>query len=623
MFSEGFGYWFFYHVNFGFKVNTLIQGKEVNCSNSSLIKFNKSYKNKFIMQQKLQAYNLIERIGIGGMGIVWKASHDYRTELFAVKSLSPQFVHDTEFRKRFINEAAILNKLNHKNIVRITDFIEEPEGLHLIMEYVEGRTLDKIIGKEVGPIPYEKALPIFTQILEGINYAHKQGVIHRDLKPSNIIVTPENEIKITDFGIARMEGQALHTKTGTKMGTISYMSPEQIKGENVDEQSDIYSLGITLYVMLAGKLPFDTTENTSDFIIMNKIINEPIKDPREYYPYIPEWLVEIVYKAIEKDKRKRIKNIEEFLILLKNQKDEIKNEDKITKDIISEHQKIITKNVNNNIIKPTENKKNKKRVYFFSSLLLIILSTILFYNYDKTKNINDQRNIDNKENIVPELKTTKTKDYDMVYVEGGTFMMGSDEGEADEKPVHSVTVNSFYISKYEVTQKEWISIMGNNPSYFKGDNLPVEKVSWNDIQEFIKKLNQKTGKNYRLPTEAEWEYAARGGNKSRGYEYSGSDNIDEIAWYWNNSEEGTKPVGTKKSNELGIYDMTGNVWEWCNDWYDENYYRNSPSGPYIGEYRVLRGSSWNVNDDYSRSANRGRNHPNNRNGDAGFRLVKD
>ena len=231
-----------------------------------------------------------------------------------------------------IYEAAILNKLNHKNIVKIADFIEEPEGLHLVMEFIEGRTLDKIIGKEVGPIPYEKALPLFNQILEGINYAHKQGVIHRDLKPSNIIVTPNNEIKITDFGIARMEGQGLHTKTGTKMGTLFYMSPEQIQGEYVNEQADIYSLGITLYVMLAGKLPFENTETMSDFAVMNKIINEPIKDPRDYYPAIPEWLVDIVYKAIEKDKTKRIKTIDELKNYL--EKREISFDDKIKDDYL-------------------------------------------------------------------------------------------------------------------------------------------------------------------------------------------------------------------------------------------------------------------------------------------------
>ncbi len=269
------------------------------------------------MINRVQSYNIIETVGVGGMGVVYKATHDFRPGYYAIKALSPQFVHDEQFRARFKQEALVLSKLNHTNIVKITDFIEDHNGIYLIMEFAEGRTLDKIIGKEVGPIPYEKALPLFTQILEGINHAHQVGVIHRDLKPSNIIVSHNGIIKITDFGIAKLEGQGLHTKTGTKMGTLYYMSPEQIKGEAVDTQSDIYSLGITLYVMLAGKLPFDVTESSSDFTIMNKIVNEELNDPRDYYPAIPEWLVNVVFKAVEKDKQKRIKNVTEFLTMLK------------------------------------------------------------------------------------------------------------------------------------------------------------------------------------------------------------------------------------------------------------------------------------------------------------------
>lgn len=173
------------------------------------------------MTQKIKSYELIERIGVGAMGVVWKAHTPLRNEIVAIKSLSSQFAQDPELRKHFLNEAKILNKLNHKNIVRVIDIIEEPEALHLVMEFIEGRTLNKIIGKEVGPIPFEKALPLFIQILEGISYAHRQGIVHRDLKPSNIIVTPGNEIKMTDFGIARREGKSPKTKTSTKRGILS------------------------------------------------------------------------------------------------------------------------------------------------------------------------------------------------------------------------------------------------------------------------------------------------------------------------------------------------------------------------------------------------------------------
>ena len=189
--------------------------------------------------------------------------------------------------------------------------------------------------------------------------------------------------------------------------------------------------------------------------------------------------------------------------------------------------------------------------------------------------------------------------FEMIAVKGGTFTMGatSEQGsdaESDEKPTHSVTLSDYYIGKFEVTQELWQAVMGNNPSYYKGNNLPVEQVSWNDVQEFIKKLNQKTGANFRLPTEAEWEYAARGGNKSQGYKYSGSNTIGNVAWYTDNSGSKTHQVGTKAPNELGIYDMTGNVWEWCQDWYG-SYSRDSqtnPKGASSGSSRVYRGGSW-------------------------------
>ena len=220
--------------------------------------------------------------------------------------------------------------------------------------------------------------------------------------------------------------------------------------------------------------------------------------------------------------------------------------------------------------------------------------------------------------------------FEMVYVKGGTFTMGATAEQGsdaydDEKPTHSVTLSDFYIGKYEVTQAQWKAVMGSNPSYFKGDNLPVENVSWNDIQEFIKKLNAQTGKRFRLPTEAEWEYAARGGNQSKGYKYSGSNSISEVAWYDGNSGDKTHPVGQKTPNELGIYDMSGNVWEWCQDWYSSSAYSSSsqtnPTGPSSGSSRVLRGGSWYYYARYCRVSNRSFSGPAGRNGSSGFRLA--
>ncbi len=187
--------------------------------------------------------------------------------------------------------------------------------------------------------------------------------------------------------------------------------------------------------------------------------------------------------------------------------------------------------------------------------------------------------------------------FNMIKVKGGKFTMGATSGASPwdiEKPTHRVTLSSYYIGETEVTQALWMAVMGSNPSSFKGDDLPVECVSWNDCQQFIDKLNSLTGKNFRLPTEAEWEYAARGGNKSRHTKYSGSSNIDEVAWYDENSDNKTHPVKTKKANELGIYDMSGNVWEWCQDWYGDysSNAQTNPIGPLSGTNRVFRGGYW-------------------------------
>jgi len=213
--------------------------------------------------------------------------------------------------------------------------------------------------------------------------------------------------------------------------------------------------------------------------------------------------------------------------------------------------------------------------------------------------------------------------FQMVRINGGTYAMGSNNGYPNEKPVHKVTISDFAMSQTEVTQALWLAVMGSNPSCFKGDSLPVESVSWDDCNSFIVKLNRLSGKYYRLPTEAEWEYAARGGNKSQGFTYSGANTIDDVAEYRGNNSKNTKAVGSKQPNELGLYDMSGNVWEWCSDWYGpyKSTHQTNPIGPTDGSCRVYRGGSWCGNASCCQLASRGNSIPDVRDNSIGFRLV--
>ena len=234
-----------------------------------------------------------------------------------------------------------------------------------------------------------------------------------------------------------------------------------------------------------------------------------------------------------------------------------------------------------------------------------------------------------------EDKLAKGITFPMVLIEGGEFQMGSaadDEGAyANERPVHPVYLDSFYMTEFPVVQEEWIAVMGKNPSKFKGAQRPVEQVSWKDVQEFIERLNNMTKKSYRLPSEAEWEYAARGGvhRQKESYLYAGSDKLKEVGWYRGNSDKETKEVGLKYPNELGLYDMSGNVWEWCNDLYDRNYYSDckergvgkNPQGPEKGVSRVFRGGGCFNDPQYCRVASRSYLEPANRDSNLGFRLA--
>ncbi len=243
---------------------------------------------------------------------------------------------------------------------------------------------------------------------------------------------------------------------------------------------------------------------------------------------------------------------------------------------------------------PATSAKTPALKYILIVVLLIAAAGIWWWQ--SNSKISENATAVNSDSVMTNGATGNINEPDMVTVQGGRFAMGGNENN-DEKPIHNVTLSSYKIAKYETTVAQWQKVMGSNPNGRTGCmDCPVTSVSWDDIQTFIQKLNTLSGKNYRLPTEAEWEYAARGGTKSQKFEYAGSNDSNEVAWTSANSGLTIHPVGQKKPNELGLYDMSGNTWELCADWFDENYYAkspgNNPKGPESGPFRIVRGGNF-------------------------------
>lgn len=257
-------------------------------------------------------YRIIRKIGEGGMGTVYLAEDIHMQQEVAIKLLHPALTNDPEIVERFKTEAKAQYKLTHPYIVKLTRLVQFGEDYFIVMEYVEGMTLKEML-KKTGLLPEDRALPIFHKILRGLEYAHSQGIIHRDIKPGNIIIDKNGNPKITDFGIAKILGDKGMTQTGTKLGTVYYMSPEQIKNpKGVDQRTDIYSIGVTLYEMLTGRLPYNVGLE-SEYDLMNEIVNTPIKNPLDYYPHISPGVVRMIYHMTAKDKLHRFSHCEEYL----------------------------------------------------------------------------------------------------------------------------------------------------------------------------------------------------------------------------------------------------------------------------------------------------------------------
>lgn len=691
-----------------------------------------------MLNKTINGYTIKRKLGEGGMAEVWYAENVIGKPA-AIKVLKTKFSTDDSVVERFQNEAKLMVKLTHPNIRQVYDYNMFEGHPCIIMEYLEGQDLKTMLKKH-GALDSESAENYWNQIVTAVNYTHAKGVIHRDIKPSNIFVTDKGDIKLLDFGIAKGRDAVTGTQTGQKLGTLVYMSPEQITdSKHVDNRTDIYSLAVTFVHLLSGHIPYNA-DSSSDYAIMDQIVKYPLdmtNVPKEWQIFLTPYLEKMP------DKRPKLRTFAEAT--------PENFSDKTIIDIPVPKPKVVTSKPNSQhkdrgqqakifmwitgillamflllttfvplqILDPypkiSDGCKNFAIFFLFlnhvilnvafiqqfkyafskwllgvsSALLLLVLLIVVMFGlednniitcapitmyvgikgllfaliFGRTKWINAALSIltilesiwmtfpelstfnaiivslillavfgtltvfylitiNKKEHFYPRVcssesnqttpckwqwvpKATKTRlaalgvilvvliglifgmgrarisdpktealaqtytvngvSFTMKYVEGGTFQKGESRSQK---------ISDFCIGETEVTQALWDAVMGSGHYQsltwmergYRGDNYPADRLSWYDCQEFISKLNELTGKKFRLAWEAEWEYAARGGIKSKGYKYSGSNNADDVVWYYK-KEYGTDPhvVKTKSPNELGIYDMSGNVKEWCLD----------------------------------------------------------
>ena len=578
-------------------------------------------------------YRLLRLLGRGGFSEVWLASDEKTGLRVAVKVYAPGSGLDEDGVRLFTEELSIVYNLNHSNLLKPHHFDECGGCPYLVLPYCERGSSQRLIGK----LTEEEAWRFLHDVSAGLEYLHAKEppVIHQDIKPDNVLLEASGTFMITDFGISTRARSTLRRSVSHAEhsgGTMEYMGPERFGEKPAPiKASDIWSLGATLFELLTGSVPF---VRLGGILQMNGALLPAIEGPWS------ERLKEVVRACLSKDPwdRPTAHALREYVeSFWRGENPELK---KTGEGQYPRPQEV-----------PAVPQRSHWKWVGFVCILLICGFGIGYYfsrpvesgigipKVEGEVRQTEERRIlnENEERLQGEeesfyqpaerevLKPTKgqvakngllinwsssvtpkQKEIlsrlvgNMVKVDGGRFRMGatSEQGNDaynNEKPVHEVTLSDYYMGKYEVRQSEWEAVMGSNPSRFKGADLPVERVSWEDCHEFIGRLNALTGLNFKLPTEAQWEYAARGGRLSKGYKYSGSNNLGEVGWYGSNSGNCTHRVGEKQPNELGLYDMSGNVWEWCEDRYGGYSVtsQRDPLGAADGSHRMYRGGSWN------------------------------
>lgn len=524
-------------------------------------------------------YVIEQEIGQGGFGITYRAVQTGLNRTVCVKEFFPagKCVRDThsrtvciqgiaepvfeKYRNAFVTEAKMLATLHHPNIVEVIDVFDENDTSYMIMDFIAGQSLQNIVTSR-GRLPYPEAVNYMAQIANAVDYIHDRHILHRDIKPDNIMITADYKAILIDFGSARMFEQD-KTQVHTSMLTHGYAPTEQYTANSrKGSYTDIYAIGATLYFILTGQVPLEAAAR----------LTEHMAAPKELVPDLPEEANRTILKAMQLKSGNRHQTVKEFMDDLRNIKPSV-------------------------LIDETIGGKAplQRRLALIASAAGIALVLAVVIMLRPKPQIPDGFS----EPEYPTIDFTGMDLYPMIKVEGGTFIMGNDSIDEYDCQSHRVTLDDFYIGQYEVSQRLWRAIMGDNPSAYKpeegNDSFPVENVSFDDIQVFIERLNAKTGRRFALPTEAQWEYAARGGSQSTGTPYAGTGNPDDI---WFNRENPYRIDFPPSVNELGIYQMSGNVAEWCEDYYDAGFYEVScdsrnPRNGQQSKYRVIRGGSYN------------------------------
>ena len=592
-------------------------------------------------------YEIQRVLGQGGFGVTYLALQQGLNRIVAIKEFfmenfcvrNADTHHVTiategsrelveRYRNKFLKEARNIAKLEHPNIVSIIDVFEENSTAYYVMKYAQNGSLDDKVKRE-GHLSEAEATRYILKVAKALRFVHQHKMTHLDVKPANILLSDNDEPWLIDFGLSKQYDIKTGEQTSsTPLGySPGYAPIEQYMAGGAgtfSPESDIYSLGATFYKLLTGVTPPDASSVANEGLPIQALKDKGVSQQTIY----------VIFQAMEHLRKDRLHDMGSFIRLLSEEQAQTKPHSEEETEVST---KMDTEDAQHSPEQERTNKTENKRVInldiVIATLMVCVAIVSLLKNTIQTSP-NEEVKYTTGSIVADEPRAKEAKrivvndiSFKMIPVEGGTFTMGATsemtEPFDDEKPTHQVTLSSYYIGETEVTQALWKAVMGSNPSNFKGDDLPVEQVSWDDCQTFISKLNALTGKRFRLPTEAEWEFAARGGNKSCGYQYSGGDELSEVAWFVGNSGDRTHAVGTKIANELSIYDMSGNVCEWCSD----NYVAYSsdsqvnPSSSGSGANRSFRGGSWINRNRKCRVSNRFSVDFNNRYDGLGLRLA--